>query len=820
MSEAFDGSEFLEGYLAEAEEHLASATTNLLAVEGSLQKGEANPRAVRELFRSLHTLKGLSAMVGVEPIVDVAHAMETVLRAADQAAGALATAAIEPLLAGIRAIRERVRAVSLKAPVAAVPAALLDALAALTTASRPPPAASRLGPDLLGKLSAAEELQLVQGVERGRRAIRVDFVPSPARAAEGVNITRVRERVGQIAEIVKVVPLSVAASEEAPAGIAFAVIALTDAPDAQIAEAASATPDAVHAIALGAPEAAPPPAGAGAGVEEDVEVEALDRHRVVRVDVARLDDALEKLSALVVTRFRLERAVNTIRAAGVPARELTEGVTEYGRQLRDLRCAIMRARMVSVAELLERVPLIVRGLSRATGKPVRVEIDAGKAELDKAVAERIFPAIVHLIRNAVDHAIEPPEERRRLGKREEGLVRVTCFERSSTQLELCVSDDGRGIDREAVARRAGRPVPESDAALLDLIARPGLSTLDLATKTSGRGLGMDIVKRVAVDQLGGELLLATRPGAGTAFTLRVPLTITIVDAFSFVCGAQAFVAPVAGVEEIVEASARQTLRGPPLRRGRAAIDLIEHRGEIVPMVSLSEVFALPADGASKALVVRRNGAPFAFAVCRMLTQQEVVVRPLSDPLVRVAGVSGSTDLGDGRPTLVLDSGGPLGHVLPGRPRGGGMSDLHVIFKVEDTEYVLPAADVLQMESFSQATRVPGTAPWVAGLIQIRGRVVPVVDLRARFGMPGVTPTMDTRVVIVQRGGRTVGLLVDSAREVVDIPKEAWRAPPDLVGQDGTSFVRSVAQVKRSGESRLVLLVDFERVIGEERIHGE
>ncbi|APR81504.1 Signal transduction histidine kinase CheA [Minicystis rosea] len=649
MSEPFDGTEFLEGYLVEAEEHLAASSANLLAVEGAMRRGETNPKAVRELFRSLHTLKGLSAMVGVEPIVDVAHSMETVLRAADQAAGALPREAIEPLLDGLRAIRERVRAVSSKAPVPPAPSVLLDALAQLEQVKRPAARPEWLGPELSGKLSTAEEAQLAQGVENGRRAVRVDFVPSPARAADGVNITSVRERVGKIAEIVKVVPISVAAGEAAPAGIAFALILLTEATDEQIAEAAAAPVESVRQLA--GPGV---PATDGAISEDELAGYMPDRMRVVRVDVSRLDDALEKLSALVVTRFRLERAVTALSAAGVPAHELSEGVTEYGRQLRDLRGAIMRARMVSVAELLERVPLVVRGLSRVTGKPMRVEIDAGKAELDKAVAERIFPAIVHLIRNAVDHAIERPEERRRLGKPEEGLVRVACFERSSNQLELCVSDDGRGIDRAAVARRLGRPVPESDAALLEAITRPGLSTLDQATTTSGRGLGMDIVKRVAVDQLGGELSLSTQLGVGTMFTMRVPLTITIVDAFSFVCGTQPFVAPVAGVDEIVEASPGHTLRGPRMRSGKTPVDLIEHRGEIVPIVSLSSVFSLPADGASKALVVRRHGAPFAFAVSRMLAQQEVVVRPLEDPLVRVVGVSGSTDLGDGRPTLVLD----------------------------------------------------------------------------------------------------------------------------------------------------------------------
>ncbi len=177
------------------------------------------------------------------------------------------------------------------------------------------------------------------------------------------------------------------------------------------------------------------------------------------MEVTRLDDALERLSALVVTQFRLVRAAAELRAAGADVRALAQVIGENARQLRDLRAAIMRARMVSVAELAGAGAALVRGLSRATGKAARLEVATGHAELDKAVAERIFPAIVHLVRNAVDHALETPEERRAAGKPEVGLVSVACFERSNNQLELTVSDDGRGVDAAAVAARAGVAVP-------------------------------------------------------------------------------------------------------------------------------------------------------------------------------------------------------------------------------------------------------------------------------------------------------------------------------------------------------------------------
>jgi two-component system chemotaxis sensor kinase CheA len=202
-------------------------------------------------------------------------------------------------------------------------------------------------------------------------------------------------------------------------------------------------------------------------------------------------------------------------------------------------------------------------------------------------------------------------------------------------------------------------VPTTDAELLDLLCRPGLSTREEVTTTSGRGMGMDIVRRVVVDQLGGELRLSTRPGIGTSFSLHVPLTIAIVDAFTTQCGSERFVVPVSMVEEIVEIDESRVVSASLGRVGggpATQLGMFERRGEAVPLVNLAALLRIPHDAtvARKALVVRRNGQPIAFVLDRVLGQQEAVVRPLLDPLVNVPGVSGATDLGDGRPTLVLD----------------------------------------------------------------------------------------------------------------------------------------------------------------------
>jgi len=660
-----DLKEFIAAYLVEAEEHLTVANTQLLAIESAQRSGETNPRAVRETFRSLHTIKGLSAMVGVEPVVAIAHRMENFLRDSDHSGGALPQPAIDALLRGVRAIEQRVAALSRGDSAAAPSEELLAALDSLGLSAAPmPPAPAAvldLDPSMLAKLAPFEVDQLLRGIASGQRALRAEFSPSPQRAAQGSTINSVRERMAKVADIVRVLPRAVPPSPEAPGGLCFVLILLTNSSDEVIAEAVGLSAGNLHRITRDTPQAVEPPElvalpDAALDGADDGKLDTHSRRGFVRVDVSRLDDAMEGLSALIVTRFRLARSIASLTQRGVNTRELSEIMSDNARQLRDLRAAIVRVRMVPVSELLERLPLLVRGLRRATNRSVRLELEAGNAELDKSVSERLFPVLVHLVRNAVDHAIETPDERVRRNKPEEGLLRITCGARTNTRLELTVSDDGRGIDRAAVAKRAGRAAPRDDAGLLDLLCIPGLSTRDIVTTTSGRGMGMEIVKRTVVDELGGELEVHSQFGHGTTFTLRVPLTISIVDAFSFECGEQRFVVPVAMVDEIIEVDPHGLVQVPANDDGSPTVDIISRRGMAVPMIQLAQIFRLKTskNSGSKAIVVRRAGAPVAFAVDRMLGQQEVVIRPINDVLARAPGVSGATDLGDGRPTLVLD----------------------------------------------------------------------------------------------------------------------------------------------------------------------
>jgi two-component system chemotaxis sensor kinase CheA len=587
-------------------------------------------------------------MVGVEPVVEIAHALETLLRAADRSGGQLSRGAVEISIQAVQAIGERVRAVADGQPPEAAPEALLVAIANMDLAVATPVAPPPIAPEWDARLSLGERQQLYQALRAGRRVWALSFGPSAAHTANGVSIASVRGRLAELGEIIKVAPRTQAGGM----ALVFDILVISDAAPAVIAEAGATTPASLTAL-IAPPEVASPPASEEiALVDPAAHLAALGR-AVVRVELSRLDELQEQLSLLIVSRFRLDREIAAQADRGVDVRGLREIAELQARQLRDLRRAILRVRMVRVSEVLEPLALLVRSLARPGHKEVRLEIDANETEVDKAVADRLLPALVHLVRNAIDHAIEPVDERIANNKDRAGLLRVSCRERGGSQLELVISDDGRGIDRAAIGRRAKRSV-EADDDLLDVLTTPGFSTTEAATHTSGRGLGMDIVKRVTVGELGGELWVSSVARQGTQFRLKVPLTIAIIDVFAFACGPESYVVPVAAIEEIFEL-AREFEVIPPASADRlTGVSLIERRGQAIPVISLCETLEIGVGDARKAIVIRRNGELIAFAVDRMLGRHEVVVRPIADVLVRVPGISGATDLGDGRPTLMLD----------------------------------------------------------------------------------------------------------------------------------------------------------------------
>ncbi len=325
---------------------------------------------------------------------------------------------------------------------------------------------------------------------------------------------------------------------------------------------------------------------------------------------------------------------------------------EAARSLRELRKAIARVRLVPIAEIFTRMPFVIRDLAAGSEKKARVVLEGHQTEIDKYVAERLKEPLLHLVRNAFSHGIETPAKRTAAGKPEEATVTLRAVS-AGEFVTIQVRDDGGGIDAKAVAVRAktlGVPVPERmDAAgLLGILCAPGFSTREEADRAAGRGVGMAVVANT-VRELGGTLALDTTRGGGTEFTLRLPLTLSIVDALVVTVGGEICAVPQSAVDEIVQVAASES-------RSIKETEVVPYRGGLLPLVRLRAAFGLaPATGETlTVLVVSAERGATGLAVDRVLSRREIVVRPLTDPLVRVHGVAGATELGDGRPILILD----------------------------------------------------------------------------------------------------------------------------------------------------------------------
>ena len=313
----------------------------------------------------------------------------------------------------------------------------------------------------------------------------------------------------------------------------------------------------------------------------------------------------------------------------------------------------MRVRLVSIGEIFRRMPFVVRDLARGSGKRIHLDLTGESTEIDKFLIERMMDPVLHLVRNAVSHGIESPQERTAAGKPPEGTIRLSASTIGESVV-LEVSHDGRGVDADAIARRArdaGMVLPDGildPTVLLDVIAAPGFSTRDEADRVSGRGIGMAVV-RDTIHELGGTLSLDATRGHGTTFRIVLPVTLAITDAMIVHVADRVFAVPQSSVREVAEVD-------PGAIRALENNELITHRGEALPVIRLARIFAIPIATRTRLhmLVVGNGTAPIGVLVDRISGQREIVVKTIADPLIKVAGVSGATELGDGRLVLILD----------------------------------------------------------------------------------------------------------------------------------------------------------------------
>lgn len=639
--------EFLDDYFAECDEHLIMARRNLLALEQSVNQSSIDRSSLDELFRSFHSIKGISGMVGLREAEQLAHQMESYLRALRDSQLTLSPEGMDALIAGTKLLEQVIAERRAQIPVTDITPVMVQLAAIVSDAQPTDSQNNRVSGSALHTVSLDESARLA--AENGRKTWRFEFVPVPELAGRGINVNVVRARLQEIGELIHAAPRVM------PHGrIAFEFLVSSNADETAFAAwSDDGLTYALHET---------PPAGftTSDGDEPDTAVHQTVSSRassnMVRVDLGRLDDLMRMVGELVISRSHLDDHVKHLEPA-LPApewRPLLETNLAMERQLRDLREGVMRVRMVPIGEIFDRMQFVVRDLSREYQKKVKIELSGQQTEIDKFLVERMMDPILHLVRNAVSHGLEATSERIAAGKPPEGRIAL----RASAAAEMVVieiEDDGRGIDAEQVAGRAramgliGPDVELDNRTLLDLICAPGFSTRVEADRASGRGVGMNVVNNTILG-LGGTIELDTEAGRGTRFTIQLPLTLAIADALIVRVGDQRFAVPQASVREVVEIDASQV-------KVLENNDIIFYRGGVLPLLRLARLFQLDekAPHIFHAFVVGSGLNPVGIAVDRILGQREIVVRAINDPLIQVAGIAGATELGDGRVVLILDA---------------------------------------------------------------------------------------------------------------------------------------------------------------------
>jgi len=385
--------------------------------------------------------------------------------------------------------------------------------------------------------------------------------------------------------------------------------------------------------------------------------------RFFRVEAEKLDHLINYVGELVIYA-----AAARTQALEHGALRLIETTLQMGRLIEEIRNGALSLRMVAIGETFERYRRVVRDIAAGLGKDVRLDIEGGETELDKSVVERIGDPLMHLVRNALDHGLETPDERVRAGKPAQGCLRLSALHDSGS-IVIEVRDDGRGIDPDKVLRRAReRGLVPANAALahediLKLIFEPGFSTADKVSDLSGRGVGMDVVKR-NIEALRGSVNIASQVGHGSVMTIRLPLTLAIIDGFLVRCGDSHFVVPLEHVEECIAA-------GNALEHSGDGTGVIDLRGAPLPVVRVADALGLATPPAARQsiVVVRCREQRAGLVVDQLLGEHQTVIKPLGPLYAHLEFIAGSTILGSGQVALILDVAGLLARVARARRAG-------------------------------------------------------------------------------------------------------------------------------------------------------
>ena len=682
-----DLSEFHDAFFEESFEALDSMESTLLA----LNLGAIDHEQINTIFRVAHSIKGGSATFGFSEVAAFTHTLETILDQLRSGQRQVQPATVDVLLRSVDVMRDMLLATQRKQPldearVAGLHRELETLLAseqsgtegkppareALTPVATPTEAPDHAGwrirlvpgPALLRNgndpLRMLRELNVL-----GTAITRVDTSMLPPRMAdldaevcvlswETELATQADEStvraVFEWAEgecVLEVEPLS-------PAG---ELVTASNLPEAHGRSAVVTTADP-RSVVTNAEESSPEAASHEGPDRRSNDGGGTDRRASdggsIRVSTDKIDELLNSVGELVITQSVLSQLASAL--AGRQAEDLRMELAQFERHMRSLQESVMRIRMLPISSVFNRIPRMVRDLGQRLGKNVELKMSGEQTELDKTVMERIGDPLVHLVRNSIDHGIEMPETRLAAGKPAQGTVHLLAYHKGGNVI-VEVTDDGAGLNKDRILQKARerglvREDEElSEERIFNLIFQPGFSTVETVSDVSGRGVGMDVVRR-NINELGGHVQIQSVAGQGSTFRIRLPLTLAIMDGQLARVGREMYIVPIVSIIETIQVK----------RENVSSIadqaQLLRLRGEYLPIMRLYDLFQITPDHTDLLdgllMIVEADGRRAGLFVDELMSQQQVVIKSLETNFHQVAGLSGATMLGDGRVALILD----------------------------------------------------------------------------------------------------------------------------------------------------------------------
>lgn len=677
-------SQALKDFVSETEEIIGSLNLDLLKLADSLDSGDCDPDVLNGIFRGAHSIKGLAGMFGFDDLSELSHSMESLLDGMRLGKVPFTHSLVDTLFSSldvlINLIDGKNRDENFTIDLSAILAQLNQAAAVELPGAGNPLTGLGIDAGILNVLTEYEEHRLLENARKGRRLhlLRMDF----DLASFDLDLAEITQQLKQQGEVISTLP-SVGADSER---IAFQILYGSDLNQADIELQLNREGLDIRtygdAVAVTEPE--------GFLLEEQTAIdtftvdsslpataEDLDGgsgslrsiSRTVRVDIDKLDLLMNIVGELVLSKSAIANISDCLKGTAEKelAVELGKSTRILERRLHELQKGVMDVRMVPVGQLFDKMTRIVRRVANEQGKKVDLDIKGADTELDKLIIEDVSDPLMHIIRNAIDHGLESPNERRLAGKADKGLIQLWASQKGN-HVVIEVHDDGRGIDTDKVRRKAiekgliTNTQTLTEEEVYDLLFMPGFSTRDEVSGLSGRGVGMDVVRN-NIAALSGMIEVKSQPGQGSNMIITLPITLAIIKALIVRVGEKTYAIPINSVFETLMIDA-DTIQSIEKR------EVIELRKSTVPLLRLEQAFALTASDKSHdhrlfVAIVGMAEKRMGFVVDELLGQQDVVIKSLGKALGFIKGVAGAAELGNQKTILVLDVAGLMSDALRG-----------------------------------------------------------------------------------------------------------------------------------------------------------